>query len=71
MMMVRLLVTEVVKPQKRFGVLQLVDGRWGVIDRESGGEVVEDTEQEWKIVAVGTAGRLNKAAREGRVTVAA
>jgi hypothetical protein len=70
-MMVKLVVTEVVKPQKRFGVVQLPDGQWGVIDRESGGELVEGSAQEWNMVAVGMAGRLNKAAREGRVTVAA
>ncbi len=65
--MVKLLVTEVEKPVKRFGVMELPDGQWGVIDRESGGELVEGMAQQWKIVAVGMAGRLNKAAREGRV----
>ncbi len=68
-MMVRVSVTPKVRPQPRFGVVQVTDECWAVIDRESAGELVEGTEQAWKIVAVGTAGRLNKAAREGRLTV--
>jgi hypothetical protein len=69
MMMVKVLVAEKVKPRPRFGIVQLVDDRWGVIDRESGDDLVEGAEYQWKILAVGTAGRLNKALREGRLSV--
>jgi hypothetical protein len=65
--MVRVKVQEKGKEPLRFGIQEQPDGSWAVIDRAHGGELVEGTTRPWKIAVVGIAGRLNKAAREGRL----